>query len=104
MKRRREFTEPLKKRRRICSASSSPSTSTSSPYRSIKNRQDKPQIEYDLDKRILGQHAGELLLDLDRYRVPNEKLANLSNKLTMPGMIVDGTKVRIFFYFLSSQC
>ena len=83
---------------RISSASSS-SSSVSTSYKSgsVTTRKDIPQIEEDLSERVLGQHAGELLLDLDRYRVPNEKLADLSNKLTMPGMILDETKVRLFY-------
>ncbi|CAC5391693.1 unnamed protein product [Mytilus coruscus] len=47
-----------------------------------------PSIEIDLNKEVLGQHAGELLLDLYecRRRVDVPILA-------LPGMIVDGTKV-----------
>ncbi|XP_071149075.1 uncharacterized protein [Mytilus edulis] len=106
--RKKELSEPSKKKIRVCSASSSSSASSTNSKirRSTKSRteklqiklEEKPQIEIDLNKKILGQHAGELLLDLDRYRVSNEKLADLSNILTMPGMILDGTKV--FFTLL----
>ncbi|XP_076076652.1 uncharacterized protein LOC143047477 isoform X2 [Mytilus galloprovincialis] len=47
-----------------------------------------PSIAFDLNKEVLGQHAGELLLDLYECRRRGDV-----PMLTMPGMIVDGTKV-----------
>ena len=50
-----------------------------------------PIIEFDLNRRVLGQHAGELLLDLYQFHrdveIPVMKL---------PGIIVNGTDVSNF--------
>ncbi|CAC5391686.1 unnamed protein product [Mytilus coruscus] len=48
-----------------------------------------PSIEIDLNKEVLGQHTGELLLAL--YECHRRVDAPI---LTLPGMIVDGTKKR----------
>lgn len=70
------------------------STHLSSSTSSLASSEDssrKPPIEgYLSNKKALGQHAGELLLDLYKFRKDYMK----GPKLTMPGMIVDGTKVR----------
>ncbi|CAC5366770.1 unnamed protein product [Mytilus coruscus] len=53
-------------------------------------------IELDLQDSVLGQHAGQLLLDLNREYINKE--ANYyedDRKINMPGMIVNGTYVYI---------
>ncbi|XP_076078258.1 uncharacterized protein LOC143048456 [Mytilus galloprovincialis] len=58
-------------------------------------------IKVDLNDRVLGQHAGELLLDLNNKHKGDEKQhleEELKKNLTMTGMIVDGT--RVFFTLL----
>ncbi|XP_052086948.1 uncharacterized protein LOC127724127 [Mytilus californianus] len=57
-----------------------------------------PSIEIDLNKEVLGQHAGELLLDL--YECHRSVDAPI---LTMPGMIVDGTKVYMTLFEISNN-
>ncbi|CAC5418978.1 unnamed protein product [Mytilus coruscus] len=47
-----------------------------------------PEIIADLNVKVLGQHAGELLLDLHEYGSDDH-----ISKLTTPGLIIDGTKV-----------
>lgn len=47
-----------------------------------------PIIEYDLDRKVLGQHAGELLLDLYHFHRDVEVPV-----MKMPGIIVNGTDV-----------
>ncbi|CAG2235508.1 unnamed protein product [Mytilus edulis] len=68
------------------------STHLSNSYSSLSSNQSddgsSPSIEFDLNKEVLGQHAGELLLDLYECRRRGDV-----PMLTMPGMIVDGTKV-----------
>ncbi|CAC5399312.1 unnamed protein product [Mytilus coruscus] len=48
----------------------------------------RPRIEEFLSKRVLGQHAGELLLDLHTLVNPTEMTT-----LSFPGMIVNKTEV-----------
>lgn len=50
-----------------------------------------PEIEEDLDRNVLGRHAGELLLDVRKYAMGNDK---------MPGIIVNGTKVNLTDHLL----
>ena len=51
-------------------------------------------IELALHDRVLGQHAGELLLDLHwKYGKYQEKKFEDGKKINMLGMIVDGTLV-----------
>ncbi|XP_063403478.1 uncharacterized protein LOC134687260 isoform X2 [Mytilus trossulus] len=68
------------------------STHVSNSYSSLTSNESDDgsilSIEMDLNKEVLGQHAGELLLDLYECR----RCADIP-MLTMPGMIVDGTKV-----------
>ncbi|VDI64741.1 Hypothetical predicted protein [Mytilus galloprovincialis] len=47
-----------------------------------------PEIIADLNEQVLGQHAGELLLDLHEYGLDDH-----ISQLTSPGLIIDGTKV-----------
>ena len=54
----------------------------------------KPKIEGDVGKHTLGQHAGELLLDLHTYMKQHHRCEKKPSILTMPGMIVDKTMVR----------
>lgn len=49
-----------------------------------------PEIGDDLDRNVLGRHAGELLLDVRKYAMGNDK---------MPGIIVNGTKVNLTDHF-----
>ncbi|CAC5371673.1 unnamed protein product [Mytilus coruscus] len=48
----------------------------------------RPRIEEFLSRRVLGQHAGELLLDLHAFVNPTEMTT-----LSVPGMIVNKTEV-----------
>ena len=51
-------------------------------------------IELLIHDKVLGQHAGELLLELhDKYKTDDESKYNLEKKIYMPGMIVVGTAV-----------
>lgn len=71
----------------------------------VKDIYIKPDIEIYLDKRTIGQHAGELLLNLHDYyerRLRNEQVP-VPTTLTMPGMIVDGTKVYFTLLEISYQ-
>ncbi|XP_076112769.1 uncharacterized protein LOC143080678 [Mytilus galloprovincialis] len=70
--------EPVHKRQRRCSLGSSDSSSV------VECEIFTPEIEEDLDRNVLGRHAGELLLDVRKYAMGNDK---------MPGIIVNGTKV-----------
>ncbi|XP_052072114.1 uncharacterized protein LOC127710361 [Mytilus californianus] len=70
------------------SSSSSGISSLSSEHVLETSKEQLPEILTDLNKRVLGQHAGELLLDLHEYGFDDH-----TSKLTLPGMIVDGTKV-----------
>lgn len=70
------------------SSSSSGISSLSSEHVMETSKEQLPEILTDLNKRVLGQHAGELLLDLHEYGFDDH-----TPKLTLPGMIVDGTKV-----------
>lgn len=59
------------------------SSDTSSSASGSEDEATRPQIMTELNERILGRHAGELLLDFNRFAIKNK----------MPGMIVNGTKV-----------
>ncbi|XP_076085606.1 uncharacterized protein LOC143056400 isoform X2 [Mytilus galloprovincialis] len=78
------------------------STSSMEPLESADTHDtEELAIEADLHDRVLGQHAGELLLDLHNKHKRDEKQLSedeLKKKLTMSGMIVDGT--RVFFTLL----
>ena len=53
----------------------------------------KPSVEAYMNSKVLGQHAGELLLDLYSLKRNYEDMSSL----TMPGMIVNKTEVRNYF-------
>ncbi|XP_076107773.1 uncharacterized protein LOC143076038 [Mytilus galloprovincialis] len=57
----------------------------------------RPLIERIANTRVLGQHGGELLLDLKRYQE-----STTESQLTMPGIIIDKTKV-IFTVLVMSR-
>ncbi|CAC5406384.1 unnamed protein product [Mytilus coruscus] len=70
------------------------SNQRTSEFKKYKDKVREPtHLEVRLNTMVLGQHAGELLLDLRRHCTDEDK-----PKLTMPGMIVDDTK--IFFTVL----
>ena len=51
-------------------------------------------IELQLHDKVLGQHAGELLLDLHwKYQTDEEDKYEGEKKINMLGMIIDGTRV-----------
>lgn len=52
----------------------------------------RPEILKDLTESVLGQHAGELLLEI-RRKDHVTKVENGVKKFMKPGMVVDGTKV-----------
>ncbi|CAC5384860.1 unnamed protein product [Mytilus coruscus] len=56
----------------------------------------RPRIEEFLSRRVLDQHAGELLLDLHTFVNPTEMTI-----LTFPGMIVNKTEVILTLLELS---
>lgn len=58
----------------------------------------KPQVLDDIDESILGQHAGELLLDMYKFR-QDEK----GEVITLPGMIFDGTVVYVTLLEMSRE-
>ncbi|XP_063444813.1 uncharacterized protein LOC134725157 [Mytilus trossulus] len=64
------------------------SSSSSSTHLSDMSEKKIPEIVSYISRKTLAQHAGELLLDLHKFR-SGENLASF----TLPGMIVDGTKV-----------
>ncbi|XP_063411846.1 uncharacterized protein LOC134694729 [Mytilus trossulus] len=73
---------------------SSSSNQRTSEFKKYKDKvRERTHLEVRLNSTVLGQHAGELLLDLRRHCTDEDK-----SKLTMPGIIVDGTK--IFFTVL----
>ncbi|XP_052088563.1 uncharacterized protein LOC127725545 [Mytilus californianus] len=75
--------------------------STSSMETLASGDTEELSIEVDLNDRVLGQHAGELLLDLHNKHKGDEKLHSedeVRKNLTMTGMIVNGT--RVFFTLL----
>ncbi|VDH93270.1 Hypothetical predicted protein [Mytilus galloprovincialis] len=84
-----------RKRRKISgNPLSSSSNQRNSEFNKHKDKiRERTHLEVRLNSMVLGQHAGELLLDLRRHCKDDDK-----PKLTMPGMIVDGTK--IFFTVL----
>ncbi|XP_063396340.1 uncharacterized protein LOC134680956 [Mytilus trossulus] len=57
----------------------------------------RPLIVRIANTRVLGQHGGELLLDLKRYQE-----SSTESQLTIPGMIIDQTKV-IFTVLVMSR-
>ncbi|XP_052103155.1 uncharacterized protein LOC127736632 isoform X2 [Mytilus californianus] len=84
-----------RKRRKISAHPiSSSSNQRTSEFKKYKDKVREPtHLEVRLNTMVLGQHAGELLLDLRRHCTDDDE-----PKLTMPGIIVDGTK--IFFTVL----
>ncbi|XP_076089516.1 uncharacterized protein LOC143059829 [Mytilus galloprovincialis] len=84
-----------RKRRKISdNPLSSSSNQRNSEFKKYKDKvRERTHLEVRLNSMVLGQHAAELLLDLRRHCTDDKK-----PKLTMPGMIVDGTK--IFFTVL----
>lgn len=74
--------EPLRKKtKRSVKMESSSSMSSEDESRSLKSA-----LELDLGSAVLGQHAGELLLDIPKMQYTTIKI---------PGMIVKDTKVKI---------
>ncbi|XP_071146529.1 uncharacterized protein [Mytilus edulis] len=53
----------------------------------------KSQIELDFNEDILGQHAGTLLLDLDRYCLKKTVYIDDDYVMRMPGIMFKGTQV-----------
>ncbi|CAC5368172.1 unnamed protein product [Mytilus coruscus] len=77
---------------------SSSSSSGSCSWLTVGEQEaDRPLIERIANTRVLGQHGGELLLDLKRYQE-----STTESELTMPGMIIDQTKV-IFTLLVMSR-
>ncbi|XP_052075666.1 uncharacterized protein LOC127713089 [Mytilus californianus] len=117
-RKQQEDSEKRAKRRRYTVSSSSSSTPTS-PTESDEHRcysealkqnplqtekSFKPRIEIDVGMHTLGQHAGELLLDLHNYMERHSDVKNEKpSTLTMPGMIIDKTMVYITLLEMSYQ-
>ncbi|XP_052067687.1 uncharacterized protein LOC127706981 [Mytilus californianus] len=119
-KRKRKQQEDSEKRgkRRRYNVSYSSSTS-STPTESVEHRcysealkqnplqtekNIRPWIELDVGKHTLGQHAGELLLDLHNYMKRHSDVKNEKpSTLTMPGMIIDKTMVYMTLLEMSYQ-
>lgn len=91
-----------KRRRHEVSYSSSSSSSTSSLSDQSFSTSESPSIEYDVCEHTLGQHAGELLLDLHTY-MEQYKGERTPSVLFMPGMIVDKTMVYFTILEISYQ-
>ncbi|VDI71440.1 Hypothetical predicted protein [Mytilus galloprovincialis] len=82
------------------SGSSSSVASSSCSFSSLtesNQEADLPLIERITNTRVLGQHGGELLLDLNKYQG-----SRIESELTMLGMIIDQTKV-IFTLLIMSR-
>ncbi|VDI00876.1 Hypothetical predicted protein [Mytilus galloprovincialis] len=77
--------------------SSSSSSGSCSWLTDGEQEADRPLIERIANTRVLGQHGGELLLDLKRYQE-----STTESQLTMLGMIIDKTKV-IFTVLVMSR-
>ena len=70
------------------------SSSDTGDHDSMSKIIEEEAIELQLHDRVLGQHAGELLLDLhDKYRKDEEGKYEGGKNLNIFGMIVDGTSV-----------
>lgn len=50
------------------------------------------------EEKLKGQHAGELLLDL--HRIVEDKFSENCSEYSMPGLIIDGTRVNIEFILI----
>ena len=89
-------------KRKQITVSSSSSSSSSLTNQSDENlpTTESLSIEYDIGEHVLGQHAGELLLDLHTYMEQHESKQQPS-KLTMPGIIINKTMVRFLYIFLT---
>ncbi|XP_052072340.1 uncharacterized protein LOC127710495 [Mytilus californianus] len=116
-RKQQEDSEKRAKRRRYNVSNSSSSSST--PTESVEHRcysealkqnplqtenNIRPLIELDVGKHTLGQHAGELLLDLHNYMEQHSDVKNEKpSTLTMPGMIIDKTMVYMTLLEMSYQ-
>lgn len=94
MKKNRHHREPA-------SSDSERSFDSLSTYssRSSNTLDCKPGLAWLLNRQLLGQHAGELLLDLHQF---NKKESD-SSTYTMPGIIVKDTEVRLQHHVFISQ-
>ncbi|CAG2245832.1 unnamed protein product [Mytilus edulis] len=77
--------------------SSSSSSGSCSWLTDGEQEADRPLIERIANTRVLGHHGGELLLDLKRCQK-----STAESQFTMPGMIIDKTKV-IFTVLVMSR-
>ncbi|XP_063407985.1 uncharacterized protein LOC134691393 isoform X1 [Mytilus trossulus] len=80
-----------------CTSTSSFSSMRSS--NSSDSSEDAPKIELLLNNAVLGQHAGELLLDLNKFVTKDCD----TDKYKMSGMIVNGTMVFVTVLEMSRQ-
>ena len=87
------------KKRKQCTVSYSSSSSSSSSHdcNVIFPTTESPSIEYDVGEHTLGQHAGDLLLDLHTH-LQRHKSEQKPSILYMPGMIVDKSLVGISYF------
>ncbi|XP_071181562.1 uncharacterized protein [Mytilus edulis] len=79
-----------------CKSTSSVSSVRS---RSSDTSENAPKIELLLNRAVLGQHAGELLLDLHKFVTKD----CYTDQYKMPGMIVKGTMVFVTVLEISRQ-
>ncbi|CAC5389225.1 unnamed protein product [Mytilus coruscus] len=66
-------------------------SSTTDP--ACSDKQVKSQIELDFNEDILGQHAGTLLLDLDKFCLKKSVYIDEDYVMRIPGIIFKGTQV-----------
>ncbi|XP_052101284.1 uncharacterized protein LOC127735199 [Mytilus californianus] len=76
--------EPLQSRSKEMNSTTNPACS---------DNQAKSQIELDFNEDILGQHAGTLLLDLDRYCLKKTVYIDEDYVMRIPGIMFKGTQV-----------
>ncbi|VDI09584.1 Hypothetical predicted protein, partial [Mytilus galloprovincialis] len=53
------------------------------------------------EEKLKGQHAGELLLDL--HRIVEDKFSENCSEYSMPGLIIDGTRVSLSMLVISKE-